>query len=109
MIDADFEAVSNYRSALYDQNLSATIVMPALGLGQTLIGASDFKKGVPNSLTAKCIKTFLYLSEKMQEFNLTNVNSDAETIIDQAGISDASKITDAMVLDIINQRMCFKL
>lgn len=109
MIDADFEAVSNYRSALYDQNLSATIVMPALGLGQTLIGASDFKKGVPNSLTAKGVKTFLYLSEKMQEFNLTNVNSDAETIIDQAGISDASKITDAMVLDIINQRMCFKL
>ena len=109
MIDADFEAVRNYRSALYDQNLNASIVIPSLGLGQTLIGASDFKKGIPNSLTAKGVKTFLYLSEKMQEFGLTNVNSDAETIIDQAGITDASKITDAMVLDIINQRMCFKL
>ena len=109
MIDEDFAKLAEYIAKLSDQNIDASIVMPALGLGQTLIGASDFKKGLPNSLTAKGVKTFLYLSQKMQEFGLTNVNSDAETIIDQAGVSDASKITDAMVLDIINQRMCFKL
>jgi hypothetical protein len=59
---------------------------------------------------AKAPKTFLYLSQQLaKRFGIQNINSDSEVAFEKVGPADATYVTDAMVLEVINQRLCFKL
>jgi len=107
MIDEDLDKVQAYIDTLSEES---TVMMPGLGLGQTLLGASDFKKISPNAVMAKAPKTFLYLSQQLaKRFGIQNINSDSEVAFEKVGPADATYVTDAMVLEVINQRLCFKL
>jgi hypothetical protein len=107
MIDEDIARVESYLDGISG---NVTVIMPELGLGQTMIGASDYRKLPPNALMAKAPKTFLYLSQQLLgRFGIQNINSDSEVVMQEAGPADATFVTDAMVLEVINQRLCFKL
>ena len=106
MIDEDIARIEDYLGTISG---NVTVIMPELGLGQGMLGASDFRKIPPNALMAKAPKTFLYLSQQLLgRFGLYNTNSDSEVVTKEAGPADATFVTDAMVLEVINQRLCFK-
>jgi len=106
MINEDIARIEEYLRTIPG---NTSVIMPELGLGQGMLGASDFRKIPPNALMAKAPKTFLYLSQQLLgHFGIDNINSDSEVVTQEAGPADATFVTDAMVLEVINQRLCFK-
>jgi hypothetical protein len=111
MINEDIARIKNKIQELVDKGVrreSIRIFTPKTGLGQGMIGASDFTGGAMNKIKAKGTKTFLYLSEALAQLGVVNTNSDTVLKTDKPDVTPALNITDDMVLDIIEQRTCFK-
>ena len=111
MINEDIARIKNKIQELVDKGVrreSIRIFTPKTGLGQGMIGASDFTGGAMNKIKAKGTKTFLYLSEALAQLGVVNTNSDTVLKTDEPDVKSAVNITDDMVLDIIEQRTCFK-
>ena len=111
MINEDMERINNRIQELLDKGYKKEeikIFIPATGLGQAMVGSSDFTGGAINKIKANGTKTFLYLSQALSQFGIVNTNSDNVVKSEESDVRSAANITDQMVLDIIEQRTCFK-